>query len=182
MKKYFVFFFVSVLGVMVFSCNNENGVEKRLEIIEHISASQERLAGFVNILASEIDTSFEIDYRSRDDSYHFFYFQNETIKGSFNPSDRLKGVVATEGGYFKFRNIWKYEDENIYRLGISWKRKIFVIVCILDEKEADFIFSKKSKISELDIVENINDVGNLGSRPFLYFISKSVMINFKKFE
>jgi len=119
-----------------------------------------------------------VQHRSKDNDYFFFYFKDGTIKGSFVPNNKIKATISRECNYYKFRDIWKYENENFYRLNLESSGKQIALVLVLQREQKKFNFSSDSKIPNLEVVDSSDDIKK-GSGSFVVSINESILIYFK---
>jgi hypothetical protein len=162
-------------------CENLSEVDKRLNTISKIRWDAQRLEKFSIFLQERIDTNFHVQYRSKDYSYHFFYFRDGTIAGSFTPSTEVVETVAQECDHYQFRDIWKYDDENFYRFRIQDPGKAMGLVLVLKKGEGSFKFSPDSNIGNVEKTDNIDEISKkFPNRRLTFAVSKSILIYFKE--
>ena len=175
-----LFFCSLFLIISLIGCDTSTNVDKRIQVINKINGGRQRLEIFSDFFMENIDTSFHIQHRSKDNSYHFFYFINGTISGSFQPSREVEGNIAQECEYYQFRDVWKYRDENFYRFLMFDRGKAMGLVLVLLKGEKNFQFSPDSKIGNVERVENINEINTkFPGRALTFSVSPSVLIYFK---
>jgi hypothetical protein len=172
--------FVMVGSLLFLSgCATVSDSEKRVRFINQVEQNSGEIIEFRNLLEKSIDTSFCIETRFKDKSCHFFYFIDGSIHGSFVPPESIAKEICRIIGKFQFRGIWKYAEENLYRIHVQDEGKLFAQILIRHSGESAFNFSVESSLSGIERIKDINLLReDYSYKPMIVTLSDSMLVYF----
>ena len=173
--------FVMVGSLLFLSgCATVSDSEKRVRFINQVEQNSGEIIEFRNLLEKSIDTSLYIETRFKDKSCHFFYFIDGSIHGSFVPPESIAKEICRIIGKFQFHGIWKYADENLYRISVQEGAKEFAQILIRRSGESSFSLSSESSLSNMTAIKDVSFLKTgYSSGPVLFSLSDSVLVYFR---
>ena len=171
-----------MVGLLLFlsGCATVSDSDKRVRFINQVEQNSGEIIEFRNLLEKSIDTSFYIETRFKDKSCHFFYFIDGSIHGSFVPPESIAKEICRIIGKFQFRGIWKYADENLYRISLQEGAKEFAQILIRRSGESSFSLSSESSLSNMTAIKDVSLLKTgYSSGPVLFSLSDSVLVYFR---
>ncbi len=172
-------FKICVFITFFLGCSTASTSEKKIRLVQSIERYELDLIGFRDILEENIDTSFYIETRFKDKSCHFFYFIDGSIHGSFVLPEPIDKEICRNIEKFDFRGVWKYADENLYRISVQESGKEFAQILIRRSGESSFNFSVGSRLYGIERIKDVNLLkADYSSKPVIIAMSDSILVYF----